>query len=337
MTPLETTLVEAARTVHSSAFGERLRAYRKSRQGPGFKSELAMFETGGGMAPLIRTASIVAILRATRGSVPLEGSEEGEYVAWIEEALDGVNRLSTRLWDTVLPGPRQLVVDEDDLPQWATGYPVGGRYDTSARGFAAVGYSSEAIAATGRLADSLTDTDCFRAARRAAAEIYRNSELRQELEAVRQRVLDALPPKKQETLEDARRRVQRLVSDAYEASGRRVQGVAAAIRALNQLINNVLWAILQAAEAEDAIPVLSADLRMVRATHAPRSLVVRFSTASGLLPWLGPPAPFELRLGCPLDGVYLVSRSHHQGGAAWLHDIEAWSLRELELGPASIE
>lgn len=331
MTPLEDAVLDASDALHASRFGEQLRAYRRERRSPDFASELAMYEIGGGTAPIIRTSSIVAAMRAANPTPPSLAGED-EYLQWIESASEAMNRVSTRLWDVVLPLPRQLIIDEDDLPQWATGYLAGGRYDRSSHGLTQVGFSPGAIRSIGVLAEQLSSTPCYQAARTAAATIAGDRALREELQEARQRFFKALPPKQPETLGDARSRTLTLVGEAYGSCGDSAQHVARAIRGLNDLINCLGWILLCGAEADEGVPDIESEAQALRATHTRRSLVIRFSTTENI-GWVSPPCPVRLALATPLDGLYLVRMSRVQMTARALHDIEAWSLRELETAP----
>ena len=332
LSPLEAAVVDGATALHESPFGMQLRAFRSERQSAGFRSELAMFETGGGNAPIIRTLSILAAIGAGTTPVAAPRVEDEDYLQWIRAAKDALNRVGTRLWDSMMPGPRQLVVDEDDLPQWATGYLAGGRYDTSTHGLASAGFSPEAIRTLGAISDRLSATDLYRAGKAAAAQILGDRALRDELIAVRGDFLASMSPARPETLGDARNRIRLLIDKAYRNSGETAQRVAAALRGVNHLINCIGWTLLCAAEAESGIPVVVDEVQPIRATHGSRSLVIRFSTVADI-GWIAPPSPMRLNLGCPLDGIYLLQKSRLQMTYRTLHDIEAWSLRELELAP----
>src|SRR5439155_9221279 len=125
-------------------------------------------------------------------------------------------------------------------------------------------------------------------------------EVRNELIEVRKRFVENLPPRRPETLGDARDRTQHLVADAYSSCGETGHRVASAIRGLNHLINCIDWALLCGAEADEGVPAIESEAQVIRSTHAWRSLVVRFSTTEDI-GWISPPSPIRLNLDCPLD------------------------------------
>lgn len=150
----------------------------------------------------------------------------------------------------------------------------------------------------------------------------------------RERIADRLSIRDPMTLGEATELRRRIIADGYRKAETEIATIASAIRAHNELVNNILWAILGIAESEELPEFELEAVESVRVRHRGRAFRVHFAVwEPRTLIFSQPPSPFLLRLGTPLDGVYLTERQIFAWSGRELVDVHGRAFQALERAP----
>jgi hypothetical protein len=339
ISPLERAALDACEAFHSSQFGAALRERSpQARYGPeGPPADpLAMYEINGG-APIARTLRTLQMMQMGRESI--DPSSIQEFLEWIGNAMQAVQRLAQMCWAPIPKRERQLIYDEDDLGPAGSPYLPASRYDQLGPSLQFEGLArSSAVGAWRDLVQVLRQTQCYQAAT-AAGEALQEPTSRAEAVACRdttsaaRRAILAGPPIR---LGEALDRQRALIRDAYVQASPELQQAATAIRAHNELVNHLLWAVLCAAERSEARGETVADLSeddlgaMRLSGQRPQEITLVLQERL----WIGhPPSPFVIDNQTPCSGVYITRGTMMQLEATGLMDIEGTRLASLEHAP----
>jgi hypothetical protein len=333
---LEQVTLAACSAFADSQFGAALRQrspQTRHRENDLFGDPLITFEINGG-APIARTLKTLQMLEMSHE--PIEREAIQEYVAWIGQAMQAVQRLAQMCWAPIPKRERQLIYDEDDLGPAGSPYLPASRHDETGPSLAFEGLSgSEALAAWRAVVAELRQTPCYEGAK-AAGVALGEPRLHAEAVACHEATQDAClalldgPPM---TLGEALDGQRQIIRNAYVDASEDLQRAAAAIRGHSDLINHLLWAVLCAAERTEVVADLSQDdLGPMRITgHRPQQI----SLAMQERLWIGhSPSPFVIDNQTPCSGLYIVKGSMVQFENIGLVDIHGTRVASLELAPS---
>lgn len=331
MTAVEAATVALGEELRRAEFGQYLLQNHPSRRGINapFQS-LATYELSGGSA-ITRTFAVISLSK--RAGEELEWTDaDREYLEWITGAWQAMKRIAGKCWTPIRAETRCVVVDEDDLLPDETQYLPGTRQSGLGPWLRFAGLDDPSVdALIGELAAACRNTPAYAAAAEQSGRVDEDRDLMGRASRRRQSIVRGLSFRNPERIGDAKRRRRALVRSAYDAADCDLRSFAVAIRAYNELVNYVIWALLGLAENAETV-MLTRGVDSIRARRRPRSLWVDFATLDppGALVMSHPPAPFILSLGTPVDGLYISEGNSVRWSGRELIDVNARRLRELE-------
>jgi hypothetical protein len=341
VTALEEAIIRAARCLNQSHMGEWLRENHPGRRaGPGSSPGLTLdkFELNAGL-PVYRTLSVLGAAKATRRDLNLTDADQS-YVSIVEDIQVALRAISDRFWGTIRTDVRTLIYDHDDVPVPFLGQPyISGlrqrRGPSLQTACARVGLSEHEIAVLAGCWHAAHSTDAYEAARASSIRVQLYDNLRRRLIARRSELTGRAESVMNQgvSLGDAARQVTKLVEAAYDDSDLELQGVAIQLRAYNELVQAVLWALLGFAEgSDDAFTPLPVDHSRVGVEHSRRHLIVHLTTFGARFGISAKGGPFVIRGRGPLDGIYLCQGTVLRAiGQEWgLTDLTGLKFSELE-------
>lgn len=335
MSPLEQAALVLGEELRRAQFGQRLQELHPSRRADqaSFLS-LASYEVNSG--PAIRRTLQTLHLTKLAGE-PLEMSDDDrEYIAWVIQAWRAMQRIAGKCWVPMRSELRTMIVDEDDLGPNASHYIPATRVHETGPALKFAGLDSTPVqGAIDALVAACRSTPCYRTSVDALSRVEEDSDLRKRIDARSKRILGQIQPPERMTIHDAENRARLIVRQGYEDAEADVGAVAHAVRAHNELINYLLFAILGLAETPQTF-VVGTESGPVRARRNHRLLWVHFATFDQQSMFMGnPPAPFVLAGETPLDGLYMLEGTTVRFAGRGLVDVHARRLRELEESPVS--
>jgi hypothetical protein len=341
MTALEEAILRAARGLNQSHLGEWLGENHPGRRAgpgspPGFT--LDQFELNAGL-PVYRTLSVLGAAKATRRDLNLTDADRS-YVSTVNDIHVALRAISDRFWGTIRTDVRTLVYDHDDVPVSFLGYPYipglrqrpGPSLQTAC---AKIGLSEHEIAVLAGCWHEAHSTDAYEAARASSTRVQLYDKLRRRLIARRSELTGRAEVVMSQgvSLGDSSRQVTELVEAAYADSDLETQVVAMRLRAYNELVQAVLWALLGFAEGSgDAFTPLPVDHPRVGVEHGRRHLIVHLTTFGARFGISAKGGPFVISGRGPLDGIYLCQGTVLRAiGQEWgLTDLTGLKFSELE-------
>jgi len=337
VTAVESATVALGEELRKAEFGRYLRENHPSRRGVDvpFQS-LATYELSGGSA--IRRALAVVSL-AQRAGEQLEWTQADEDdVQWITGAWQAMKRIAGKCWAPIGAETRRLVIDEDDLLPDETEYLHGTRESGRGPWLRFAGLDAPSVdALITELVDACRNTPAYAAAAEQARCVDENRALKSQASTKRQLILRGLSFRGQEMIGEAKRRRRSVVQSAYDSAGEELQAFADAIRAYNELVNHVIWAILGLAESSETA-TLDRGIDLIRARRRPRSLWADFAMLDppDRLVISHPPAPFILALETPVDGLYISVGNTIRWSGRELIEVHARRVRDLEAAGSKV-
>jgi hypothetical protein len=342
VTALEEAILRAARGVNQSHLGEWLRENHPGRRaGAGSQPGLTLdlFELNAGL-PVYRTLSVLGAAKATRRDLSLTDADRS-YVSTVNDIHVALRAISDRFWGKIRTDVRTLVYDHDDVPVSFLGLPYipglrqrpGPSLQTAC---AKIGLSEHEIAVLAGCWHAAHATDAYRAARASSIRVQLYDNLRRRLVVRRSELAGRAESVMNQgvSLGDATRQVTKLVEAAYDGPDLEVRGVAIQMRAYNELVQAVLWALLGFAEGsdDDVFTPLPVDHPRVGVEHSRRHLVVHLTTFGARFGISAKGGPFVISGRGPLDGIYLCQGTVLRAiGQEWgLTDLTGLKFSELE-------
>lgn len=330
MNSLEQAALVLGEELRRAQFGQRLQELHPSRRADqGSVLSLASYEVNSG--PAIRRTLQTLHLTKLAGE-PLELSDDDkEYIAWIIQAWRAMQRIAGKCWVPMRSELRTMIVDEDDLGPNASHYIPATRVHETGPALKFAGLDSAPVqGAIDALVAACRSTHCYRKAVEALSRVEQDPDLRKRVEVRGKRILNQLQPPERMTIHDAENRARFIVRHGYEDAEADVGAVVDAVRAHNELINYLLFAILGLAETAQTF-VIGNESGPIRARRKQRLLWIHFATFDQQSIFMGhPPAPFVLAGGTPLDGLYMLEGATVRFAGRGLVDVHARRLRELE-------
>jgi hypothetical protein len=333
VSPLEQAVLTLGEALRSAEFGERLRELHPSRRADNHPfGSLASYELNS--APAIRRTFQTLHLTKLAGE-PLQLSDDDRaYIEWVGLAWRATQRIAGRFWSPMPSKIRTTVVDQDDLGPNACHYLPASRVHELGPALKFAGLDSPAI--EGLIDAAVLEcraTPSYTAALELVKEVEADNDLLKRLMTRQRRVLRKVQPTEKMTISDADDRARLIVREAYSEAEPDVAAVATAVRAHNELVNYILFALLGLAETAQTY-VIGSESGPIRARRRRRLLWTHFATFDEQPAFIGhPPSPFVLDGGTPLDGLYMLEGVSLRWSGRGLVDVHARRLRELEEAP----
>jgi hypothetical protein len=336
VTALEQAVLDAGEVFRSASFGAALQRYHPGRRGGAagvVADPLLMFEVNESPA-IIRTFKVLDM--HARAGAPLDITPVREYVDWVAAAARAIQRLAQLLWQPIPVPIRTAVFDEDDLGPGTSSYLPKSRFDEIGPALRFEELDGQLCREAWRtVSRESRSTDCYNAAREAAERLKRQP-LHNQLNQHRRDILARLQAAVSGgpiTIGDAQARQQEIVRDAYIDSPIQLREAAYAIRAYNELVNHILWAVLGIAESTDEVVAFTRNVGAVRVSGRGRNSTTTI-TMEALKTWVGhPPSPYVIEAGLPIDGLYLSRGNLVQIAVTdMMLDLTGRRLGDLELG-----
>jgi hypothetical protein len=338
VTDLELAVFELGQMLRDREFGQKLTGFHPSRwagESAAFQS-LSSYELSSGPA-LRRTFKTLEMTQMAGQPLDLS-ADDHDYIAWVEQAWRAMQRIAGRCWRPIPAHVRLLVFDEDDLGPTVSPYIPASREHEYGPALAFAGlddtHVEEKIAG---IVAACRSTPCYEHVAALAERVGDDVALRRRIKVERDGIVSRLTVRERLTIGQANERRSEIVRRGYDdATDRDVREFAAAVRAYNELVNYVLFAVLGLAEAHEIIEI-SDDTGPIRCRRKPRLLWVHFASFDPRLALTShPPSPFVLRIGTPLDGLYMLEGTSMHWSGRSLVDVHARRLRELEERPPQI-
>lgn len=252
-----------------------------------------------------RTMGAVTALAMMHKKPP---ATDSAWLNWNLDAKKAMARVAAKCWAGIDSQRRAVFVDEDNFqPIWGHANLYDLRSDTPGRhlDFEELG-SSDVRAALKVIYEATRATPAYEDALRADRELAQSRDkvitwarLAQEGHAELREALDGL------VIQDGRRRGEEIVRSLYADTP--VEGIAAAFRRYNKLVQQVVWSILGLAEASPDPLVLRDPIGTLRCTHDDDgSPFIRVTSTSASEVFLRLTYPIWLDTGTPLDGLHLL-------------------------------
>jgi len=230
-----------------------------------------------------------------------------------------------------------LVFDQDDLGPAASIYIPATREHEYGPALAFAGLDSEEVAPKiAAVVDACRSTPCHEHVRELAETASSHASFLRKLEQERRRIISSLNFREPLTIGQTHARQYGIVQRCYDSAPSDVRAFADAVRAYNELLNYVLFAVLGFAEGHDVIEITE-DTGPLRCRRKPRLLWVHFASFDPQISLAGhPPSPFVLKAETPLDGLYISEGTSMRWSGRSLVDVHARRIRELEEAPVSV-
>jgi len=271
VSPLEQAAVSLGEELRQAEFGQRLQELHPSRradQAP-FGS-LASFEVNSGPA-IRRTLQTLHLTQLANEPLTLSDADQA-YIAWITDAWRAMQRIAGRCWVPMRSELRTMIVDQDDLGPNASHYIPASRVHEPGPALRFAGLESTRVQeAIDALVVACRSTPCYQRALECVSRMEQNSDLRTRVDKRRKRIVGELQPPERMTIADADNRARLIVRHGYENADGDVRVVADAVRAHNELVNYLLFALLGFAETSRTV-VIGAESGPMRGRRKPRML-----------------------------------------------------------------
>ncbi|HYZ79035.1 MAG TPA: hypothetical protein VE596_16845 [Gaiellaceae bacterium] len=336
MNDVELATLELGRTLREREFGQRLREIHPSRRaGEASFDSLAAYELSSG--PAVRRTFHTLEMTNLAGQPLNLTDEDREYVTWIGQAWLAMRRIAGRCWRPIPPDVRLLVIDQDDLGPAASPYIPASREHEYGPALAFAGLDTPEVAEKiTAVVEACRSTACHEHVSELVECGQSDTAFLRTLAAQRARIVSRLDFRERLTIGEANQRRYAIVQRAYDSAPADVREFADAVRAYNELVNYVLFAVLGFAEGHEIIEI-NEDTGPIRCRRKPRLLWVHFASFDPrLLLASHPPSPFVLKASTPLDGLYMLEGSSMRWSGRTLVDVHARRMRELEERPPAI-
>jgi len=333
VTELELATLDLGQALRECEFGQRLREFHPSRRaGQASFQSLASYELSSGPA-LRRTFHALEMTKLAGQPLDLT-DDDRDYVTWVGKAWRAMQRIAGHCWQPIPPRVRLLVIDQDDLGPLASHYiPVSREHEYGpALAFAGLD-TTDVTAKISAVTSACHATPCHAHVAALAERVQGDTTFRRELSRTRELIVSKLTLRKDLTIGQNTARRNTIVRTAYDAAPADVRNFAEAIRAYNELVNYILFAVLGLAESHEIIEIRE-DTGPIRCRRKQRLLWVHFASFDPRLSLTGhPPSPFVLAANTPLDGLYILEGTSLRWSGRSLVDVHARRIREIEEQP----
>lgn len=323
-------------TLRARELGQRLRELHPSRRaGQASFDSLASYELNSG--PAVRRTFQTLEMTKLAGQ-PLDLTDEDrDYVLWIGKVWRAMQRIAGFCWRPIPPHVRLLVFDQDDLGPAASHYIPASREHEYGPALAFAGLDgadvTEKITA---LVEACRSTACHEHVSELVERTKSDAAFLQRLAKKREQIVASLNFAERLTIGETHRRRYSISQRCYDSAPLDIREFACSVRAYNELVNYVLFALLGFAEGHDIIEIREGT-GPIHCRCKPRLLWVHFASFDPRLSLAGhPPSPFLLKVNTPLDGLYVLEGSSMRWSGRSLVDVHARRIRELEQAPLPV-
>ncbi len=273
-----------------------------------------------------RTIAAVTSMRVLGEEIPQEGRS---WVEWSQKALHTLQRIAAKCSAGIPGDVRRGLLDVDDLlPMQTHMYVTELRQDESGRlALRFAGLDAPMVRDTlAEVYRQVLQTPTFRRARDAAEILQNRPSLLTRFTSRRPRILREIRAARPgETGGQVETRGLAVIKSAYDDEPDLRDSVSS-LRAHNQLVHRVVWALLGLAEQFEPVRIVE-TLGAVVDDAVERERVISVTVVDPRTAFLRASHPVRMELSCPLDGVYIVRRHT----SAWAGSIED------DLGLVSLE
>lgn len=339
---LEEAVVNAGIALRNSPFGAALGRWNPGRrcalignQVSGDCTPLADAEVKLGMGPPIRR-TFAAIQFAHLVEDQDIAKTDLDYMEWINRAHWAFQRVAGKCWAPLPQRLRLAVADVDDFGPLISAYIPASRENELGLALAFEGLDSPPVTtALQKVLETIRLTPVHEAAREVLQIAKADKMLVRKLELAKSTILERIRDSRP-TIVELRQNARSILDEEYRTIDRSLFDISNRIRALNELVNHILWVLLFYADTSNEIPTLRENLGSVRVTQGKGMTQAHFTlwhdNASAFV--LGHlPAAFEVSAGIPLDGLYLSTSHALQFSGLGLMDVQANRMAELERSP----
>lgn len=234
--------------------------------------------------------------------------EDSEWLKWNLAAQRAVTRLAAKCWAGIDSELRVIFIDEDNFqPIWGQTTLYDLRSDSLGRHLDFEGLNAPDVRAALRMVyEAARATPAYENALQADRQLRQSREKmivwanlarkgHQELEAATRGL----------TVKEGRERGMEIVRTSY--AGSQVEGIAAAFRRYNRLVQQIIWSVLGLAEIVPGPLVLTSPVGTMRSTRdGDGSPFIRVTSTEATEVVLRQTYPVWIDTSTPLDGLHLL-------------------------------